>query len=76
MNNPSTPPQALQQGAGATIISGPWPTYAQFKGLPDRERWVLYGSAKAYRAALEDQGLVMSESYDQFVRRITEELDL
>ncbi|URD41461.1 hypothetical protein M6G63_18730 [Pseudomonas sp. BYT-5] len=76
MNNPSTPPQALQQGAGATIISGPWPTYAQFKGLPDRDRWVLYGSAKAYRAALEDQGLVMSESYDQFVRRVTEELEL
>ncbi|TYO83680.1 hypothetical protein DQ397_000765 [Pseudomonas sp. CK-NBRI-02] len=76
MNNPSTPPQALQQGAGATIISGPWPTYAQFKSFPDRERWMLYGSAKTYRAALEDQGLVMSESYDQFVRRVTEELDL
>ncbi|ANY85964.1 hypothetical protein [Pseudomonas putida] len=76
MTNPSTPPQALQQRAGATIISGPWPTYAQFKGLPERERWVLYGSAKAYRAALEDQGLVMSESYDAFVRRVTEELDL
>lgn len=70
------PVEALQQAAGAMIISGPWPTYAQFKGLPDRERWVLYGSAKAYRAALEDQGLVMSESYDQFVRRVTEELEL
>lgn len=70
------PVQALPQLAGATIISGPWPSYAQFKGLPDRERWVLYGSAKAYRAALEDQGLVMSESYDQFVRRVTEELEL
>lgn len=76
MNNPSTPPQALQQCAGATVISGPWPTYAQFKGLPERERWALYGSAKAYREALELQGLVMGESYDAFVRRVTEELDL
>lgn len=76
MNNPSTPPQALQQRAGATIISGPWPTYAQFKDLPDRERWVLYGSAKAYREALEIQGFQMAESYDQFVRRVTAELEI
>lgn len=55
---------------------GPWPTYAQFKDLPERERWVLYGSAKAYREALERQGFQMSESYDAFVRRVTEELDL
>ncbi|MEF0146505.1 hypothetical protein [Pseudomonas guariconensis] len=75
MNNPSTP-QALQQRAGATIISGPWPTYAQFKGLPERERWVLYGSAKAYRSALEDQGLVMAEPYDAFIRRVTAELEI
>lgn len=71
--NPHAPPQELRT---ATIVTGPWPTYGQFKDLPERERWVLYGSAKAYRAALEDQGLVMSESYDQFVRRVTEELDL
>ncbi|MBF8728875.1 hypothetical protein IRZ59_00290 [Pseudomonas guariconensis] len=76
MNNPSTPPKALQQVAGAAIISGPWPSYAAFRNLPERERWVLYGSAKAYREALELQGLVMSESYDQFVRRVTEELEL
>lgn len=76
MNNPSTPPQALQQVAGAAIISGPWPSYAAFRNLPERERWVLYGSAKAYREAMELQGLVMSESYDAFVRRVTEELDL
>jgi hypothetical protein len=70
------PDQAPQQRAGATIISGPWPSYAGFRDLPDRDRWVLYGSAKAYREALELQGLVMSESYDAFVRRVTEELEL
>lgn len=76
MNNPSTPPQALQQGAGATIISGPWPSYAGFRDLPERERWVLYGSAKAYREALELQGLVMAEPYDAFIRRVTAELEI
>lgn len=59
-----------------SVIAGPWPTYSQFKGLPERDRWVLYGSAKAYRQALEDQGLVMAEGYDAFIRRVTGELDL
>lgn len=76
MTRPSTPPQALQQLAGATIISGPWPTYSQFKALPERERWVLYGSAKAYREALELQGLQMAESYDEFIKRVTAELEI
>lgn len=76
MTSPSTPPQALQQRAGATIITGPWPCYAAFRGLPERERWALYGSAKAYREALEIQGFQMAESYDQFVRRVTAELEI
>lgn len=59
-----------------SVIAGPWPSYTVFKGLPDRERWVLYGSAKAYREALENQGLVMVEGYDYFIRRVCRELDL
>lgn len=59
-----------------SVIAGPWPNYAAFKHLPDRDRWVLYGSAKAYREALENQGLVMAEGYDDFVRRVCGELDL
>lgn len=70
------PAQAPQQRAGATIISGPWPSYAGFLDLPERDRWVLYGSAKAYREALELQGLVMSESYDEFIKRVTAELEI
>lgn len=57
-------------------IAGPWPTYTSFRNLPDRERWVLYGSAKAYREALENQGFVMAETYGAFVKRVTEELNI
>ncbi|MEZ7177261.1 hypothetical protein [Pseudomonas mosselii] len=76
MTRPSTPPQALQQRAGASIITGPWPTYSQFKGFPERERWALYELAKAGRQAMEDKGFEMAESYDQFVRRVTAELEI
>lgn len=61
---------------GQPVIAGPWPSYRQFRDLPERERWVLYSHAKACRAALEDQGFVMAESYDDFVKRVTEELDV
>ena len=71
--NPHAPPQEL---TAAPIIAGPWPSYASFANLPERERWVLYGSAKAYREALEDQGFVMSENYDDFVRRVCRELNI
>lgn len=76
MSRPTTPPHAGQQCFGASIIAGPWPTYGHFKSLPERERWVLYGSAKAYRLALEGQGFVMAEPYDQFVQRVTAELEI
>ncbi|MFJ2981218.1 MULTISPECIES: hypothetical protein [unclassified Pseudomonas] len=76
MTTTPKPDQAPLQRSAATIISGPWPSYAGFRGLPERERWVLYGSAKAYRAALEDQSLVMSESYDEFIKRVTAELEI
>jgi hypothetical protein len=59
-----------------SVIAGPWPSYSQFKGLPERDRWFLYGSAKAYRQALEDQGVVMAEGYDAFIRRVCAELEI
>ena len=61
---------------GRPVIAGPWPSYRQFRELPERERWVLYGHAKACRGALEDQGFLMAEGYDDFVKRVTEELDI
>ena len=66
---------STMQGA-VSVIAGPWPSYSQFKGLPERDRWVLYGSAKANRQALEDQGLVMAEGYDAFIRRVCAELEI
>lgn len=68
--------KGLRQRAGATIINGPWPTYSQFKSLPERERWTICELAKSGRRALEDNGFEMAESYDAFVCRVTEELDL
>ncbi|CAI8774838.1 hypothetical protein [Pseudomonas donghuensis] len=68
--------QTLQQRAGATTIAGPWTSYSQIKGLPERERWTLYELAKAGRLAMEDKVFQVAERYDAFVRRVTEELDL
>ncbi|MEN5111309.1 hypothetical protein ABE521_20920 [Pseudomonas sp. TWI672] len=68
--------QALQQRGGATTIAGPWPSYAAFRDLPERERWTIYELAKAGRQAMENSGFVMAESYDAFVRRVTKELEL
>lgn len=76
MTRPSTPPHADQQRAGAMIITGPWPSYAAFRGFPEPERWALYELAKAGRRAMEDSGFEMAESYDDFVRRVTAELDI
>ena len=58
------------------VVAGPWPSYSNCRQLPERERWEIYGLAKAGRVALEDRGVVMNESYDAFIARITRELDL
>lgn len=71
--NPLAPPQDART---APVIVGPWPSYASFADLPERERWVMYSGAKAHREMLEQAGFVMSEAYDDFVRRVTRELDL
>ena len=70
------PAQALQQRAGATTIAGPWPSYAQFKSIPEHERWTIYELAKAGRLAMEDSGFEMAESYDEFIKRVTAELEI
>lgn len=76
MNNPSTPPQAPQQRAGATINATAYPSYASFRHLPEAERWGIYELAKSGWQTRQEQGHVMPESYDAFVRRVTEELEL
>ena len=62
--------------ATAEVVAGPWPCYSNCRHLPERDRWEVYGMDKAYRQALEDQGLVMAETYDAFIRRVTGEPDL
>ncbi|MDH0745757.1 hypothetical protein N5D61_05310 [Pseudomonas sp. GD03842] len=60
----------------AEVVAGPWPTYTNGRHLPERDRWQIYESAKATRRALEDRGVVMSESYGAFVARVCMELDI
>lgn len=76
LNPQDLPRQNGGSAQAAPVIVGPWPTYSAFKLLPEQKRWTLYGSAKAYREALESQGFVMSEGYDDFIRRVCRELDL
>ncbi|MCF7558886.1 hypothetical protein [Pseudomonas petrae] len=60
----------------ARVVAGPWPNYTNCRHLPKRERWEIYGLAKAGRMALEDRGIVMDESYDAFIKRVTRELHI
>ena len=71
--NPHAHPQ---EAVSAPVIVGPWPSYAAFTDLPERERWLMYSGAKAHREMLEQAGFVMSEAYDDFVRRVTRELNV
>lgn len=67
------PPEELTT---APVIAGPWPSYTNCRHLPERDRWEIYGLAKAGRLALQDRGIIMDEAYEDFVRRVTGELDL
>lgn len=58
------------------VVAGPWPNYSNCRHLPDRDRWEVYAMAKASRGALEDRGVVMTESYGAFIARVTRELNL
>ena len=60
----------------AEVVAGPWPCYSNCRHLPERDRWEVYGMAKAARGALEDRGVVMIETYDAFIARVTRELDI
>ena len=60
----------------AEVVAGPWPNYSNCRHLPERDRWEVYAMAKASRGALEDRGVVMIEAYDDFVARVTRELNV
>jgi len=65
-----------RNGQGGAVISGPWPSYKQFRDLRESERLLMYRHAKLNRAALEAAGFSMAETYDDFIRRVCEELDI
>ncbi|MCE8034590.1 hypothetical protein EKK97_13895 [Billgrantia tianxiuensis] len=52
------------------------PSYRSFRHLPEQQRWQWYENAKRIRQGREAAGIVMTETYDQFIARLTRELEL
>ncbi|WP_069383991.1 hypothetical protein [Halomonas caseinilytica] len=57
-------------------IAGAEPSYRSFRHLPEPVRWQWYEHAKQIRQGQEAAGYVMTETYDQFIARVTRELEL
>ncbi|MGA4815428.1 hypothetical protein ACPA9J_10180 [Pseudomonas aeruginosa] len=76
MTTQPKPGRITTSPSGRPVIAGPGRPTVNSATSPERERWVLYGHAKACRGALEDQGFLMVEGYHDFVKRVTEELDI
>ena len=68
--------QSLKPPSSGAVIADLGPSYVAFRNLPETFRWKVYVSAKAFREALESQGIVMPEAYDDFVQRVMRELAL
>lgn len=60
----------------STVVAGPWPSYSMYRQLPERDRWAMYDFAKQQRQEMQAAGFEFSETYDQFVRRVTDELEI
>ncbi|MDT8894212.1 hypothetical protein RSO41_06050 [Halomonas sp. I1] len=63
------------QLSSASIIDAE-PSYRSFRHLPEPVRWQWYEHAKQIRQGQEAAGYVMTETYDQFIARVTRELEL
>jgi len=57
-------------------VSGGEPSYRSFRRLPLEQRWQWYENAKRIRRGREAAGVKMTESYDQFIARVTRELEI
>lgn len=57
-------------------IAGSEPSYRSFRHLPEPVRWQWYEHAKQIRRGREAAGVEMSETYDQFIARVTRELEI
>ena len=50
--------------------------YHVYRQRPEQERWKLYQQAKKERAEREAAGIASIETYDQFIARVTRELEI
>ncbi|MCY1312911.1 hypothetical protein D9M70_633840 [compost metagenome] len=76
MNQPSVFLNTPSHQSARHPVAGPWPIYSAFRHLAERDRWLMYESAKAYRRMLEQNGFEMAEPYDAFIKRVTDELEI
>lgn len=59
-----------------TSLADVEPSYSSFRHLPEQERWQWYENAKRIRQGREAAGIEMTETYDQFIARLTRDLEL
>lgn len=52
------------------------PDFKPWRRLPERDRWQVYAEAKRWREKREMVGEVFAEQYDDFIRRLTRELEI
>lgn len=57
-------------------IAGSEPNYSSFRNQPEHIRWQWYEHAKQVRKGQQSAGVEMTETYDQFIDRITRELEI
>lgn len=76
MTTTPTADQAATSPAGSLVVPFGWPCCDLFRPFSEAERWKAYEWAKQQRSLLEQQGWTHQEPYDQFVQRITAELEI
>lgn len=64
--------ESMEHGKG--IHLGKWPSFNQFKFKPYEEKIRIYVVAKNLWVSLANCGFELSETYDQYINRITKEL--
>lgn len=66
--------QAMKLGEGINLNK--WPNFKQFRFMPYDEKMRIYSMAKDLRNSLVKCGFKLTESYDQYIERIVDELEI
>lgn len=66
----------MQANADRKSMTDGQPSYRSFRHLPEPVRWQWYENAKRVRQGQEAAGVEMTETYDEFIARVTRELEL